>query len=192
MGFFTDLLADVDKKPVDPPPRPQKRKFSSSAAEDAEERAAKALKTAGLSQYFNEPYDIRHNPNLLRANAFDKTPSTYHHGPRDGSGLGPLIPYATHAAMLRGKLHCVLAEQSRLEREYEGARGVRERAREQLTLHERGQRRFLAERGEGAMLVWLQGKSMIRSCLADAEMRIERVRQEAAVRRLWGLLEEER
>ncbi|KAK4549395.1 hypothetical protein LTR36_006392 [Oleoguttula mirabilis] len=196
MGFFTDLLADVDKKEAAaaaaaPPLRPQKRKFSSSAAADAEERAAKAPKTAGLSQYFHEPYDIRHNPNLLRANTFDKTPPTYHDGPRDGAGLGPLIPCQTHAAMLRGKLDCVLAEKQRLESDFADGVAVREKARQQLTLHERGQKRFLAERGEGGMGVWLQGKAMIRTCLADAERRIERVRKEAKVRGLRALAEEE-
>lgn len=186
MGFFTDLLTDVEQKSQSTNQAHQLKRKLSTADEAPAWKAARHE----VSQHYNVPFDIHPDHLICKAADFETTPLTYEHGPRHGAGLGPLISYLTHAAIVGSKLNVMLADKLRLEDEYEDAVAEREDAKQELGAHRNGQRRFLQARGEDGVKQWAEAAGVIRAYLREAERKIERVREEARVRRSWGFEEE--
>lgn len=146
-----------------------------------------------LSQYYQLPFTIRPSDLSLHAMHDNKTPLSYNHGPRAEYQLGPLIPYAVHAATLKEKLDSLAADRAKLESMYADAYALSQRAKGQLELHELHRSGFLTVRqanGEDDLVSaaeWTKTRSVLRSSLVDAERKMEEVKQEANARRLRGI-----
>ncbi|KAI6831991.1 hypothetical protein KC342_g7555 [Hortaea werneckii] len=145
---------------------------------------------AELSQYYRLPLIIRPSDLSLHAMHDNQTPPSYKHGPRSKYQLGPLIPYAVHAATLRGKLDRLAADRAKLDSMYADAYALSQRAKEQLELHELYRPEALMVRkadGENDLAnvpEWTKTRSILRAALADAERKLEKVEQEANARHL--------
>ncbi|KAI6895238.1 metacaspase [Hortaea werneckii] len=162
---------------------PKKRKRSP-------ERHDSDPQVAELSQYYQLPFTIQPLDLSLHAMHDNQTPLSYKHGPRSEYQLGPLIPYAVHAATLRERLDRLAADRAKLESMYADAYTLGQRAKEQLKLHELRKPGFLMVRqasGEdeiASVEEWTKTRSVLRASLVDAERKIERAEQEANARRL--------
>ena len=64
-----------------------------------------------------------------------ETPASYSHGPRYESQSGPLVPYSSDAAMLKGKLLALEIDKRELDKNYDAASGMHKDARRRLRLH---------------------------------------------------------
>lgn len=157
------------------------------------ERHASDPEVAELSQYYQLPFTIQPLDLSLHVMHDNKTPPSYKHGPRSKYQLGPLTPYAVHAATLRERLDSLAADRAKLESMYADAHTRIQRAKEQLELHELQKPGFLMARqvdGEDSMpsiVEWKKTRSVLRASLVDAERKIEKVEQEAEARRLRGI-----
>ncbi|KAI7184370.1 hypothetical protein KC316_g6852 [Hortaea werneckii] len=118
---------------------PKKRKRSP-------ERHDSDPQVAELSQYYQLPFTIQPLDLSLHAMHDNQTPLSYKHGPRSEYQLGPLIPYAVHAATLRERLDRLAADRAKLESMYADAYTLGQRAKEQLKLHELRKPGFLGKR----------------------------------------------
>ncbi|KAI7285734.1 metacaspase [Hortaea werneckii] len=180
------LHCNLTKSPKAERMAPKKRKRSP-------EQHASDLQAAELSQHYQQPFTIRPSDLSLHAMHDNQTPRWYKYGPRSEYQLGPLIPYAVHAATLRERLDGVAADRAKLESMYADAYTLRQRAKKQLELHELHKPEFLMARkadGEDDMpriVEWEKTRSVLRASLVDAERDMEKVEQEANARRLRGV-----
>ena len=170
-----------------PPPRPQKRKYTDA---DLPKRQPKATKPATTEkdddEYESDPngadakktylHDLESHPDYT-------TPEDYTHGPRHERQRGPLIPYKTHAAMLRGKLDALIIDKARLDKSYSFAAGIHEEAESRLRQHNADQG-FLLNRKGWSMTKWREVRGRILTSLRGVEKAMEKAREDAKQRRL--------
>ncbi|KAI7241145.1 metacaspase [Hortaea werneckii] len=182
VGYEQDLSDQISPAKADEMP-PKKRKRSP-------ERHASDPQVAELSQCYQLPFTIQPLDLSLHAMHDNQTPPSYEHGPRSEYQLGPLIPYAVHAATFKEKLDVLAFDRAKLKSTYANAYILNQRAKEQLELHELRKPGFLMARqahGEdeiASVAEWTKTRSVLRASLVDAERKIEKAEQETDARHL--------
>ena len=112
------------------------------------------------------------------------TPRSYMHGLRSRSQYGSLIPYFTHAAMLKGKLHALHINKQELDDRYDSASNIHKDTTRWIREDNEDQGLYLNRRG-GSIERWLKVRIEIVKSLRAAQAEMNQARTESKRRQLW-------